>query len=81
LRFEPEAPRLIGPGEKATARVLVLQHHAAKPNRLLAAALGVACAVSAGALLWASGWFRAKPVALGAARFQIAFVEIRHVFQ
>ena len=47
----------------------------ARPNRLLAAALIVSCAVSAGALLWASGWFRAKPVPLGAARVQIAFPE------
>ena len=48
---------------------------AAKTNRLLAAALVVSCAVSVGALLWASGWFRAKPVPLGAARLEIAFPE------
>ena len=48
---------------------------AGKANRLWAAALVLSCAVSAGALLWASGWFRAKPVLLGAARLNIAFPE------
>jgi len=44
-------------------------------SRRLVAALTLLCLLLAGALVWTSGWFHARPVPLAAARLQIAFPE------